>query len=73
VERVTIPLMKFMFQLLQSGTLLPLLTDGSDEFGLKLVEITKNEVVRSSRVDKIVAAIELLCETIQGSPNVAKS
>lgn len=72
-DRVSIPLMKFVTQLLQSGTLLPLLTSGSDDFGLNFIELTKNELSKCSRVDKIVVGVELLCEMLQGSLAVIKS
>jgi len=65
--------MKFLYLLLQSGTLLPILIDGSVEFGLKLVELVKSEILRSLRVEKLVIAIGLLCETLQGDPVIAKA
>ncbi len=65
--------MKFVTQLLQSGVLLPLLTTGSDSFGLALIELTKNELLKCGRVDKIVIAVELLCEMLQGSLAVIRS
>jgi len=65
--------MKFMTQLLQSGTLLPLLEPEKDEFGIKLIELVKNEVLTTSRVEKIIAAVDLLCETLQGSRVVVRT
>lgn len=73
MDRVTVPLMKFVTQLLQSGTFLPLLTDGSDSFGLALIELTKNELFKSGRVEKLVLGVELLCEMLQGSLAVIRS
>lgn len=72
-DRVTLPLMKFVTQLLQSGIFLPLLTEGADSFGLDLIELTKNELLKSGRVDKIVLAVELLCEMFQGGLPVIRS
>ncbi|ODM89904.1 Tubulin-specific chaperone D [Orchesella cincta] len=72
VERVTLPLMKFVTQLLQSNVLSPLLTSHVP-FGVKLIDLVKSEVVNTTRIEKIIAAIDLLCELIQGPPDVVKN
>jgi hypothetical protein len=72
VERVTIPLMKFLTQLLQSGLMTPLLSDESDQFGQDLIECVKQEINCTKRVEKIAAGVELLCETMQGNANIVR-
>jgi hypothetical protein len=69
-DRVSIPLMKFVTQLLQSGTLLPLL---EKSFGLELIELVKSELSKCGRVDKIIISVELLCELLQGSSILSKA
>ncbi|CAL8141167.1 unnamed protein product [Orchesella dallaii] len=72
VERVTLPLMKFVTQLLQSNVLSSLLTSHIS-FGVRLIELLKSEVINTTRVEKIIAAVDLLCELIQGPPDVMRN
>lgn len=72
VERVTLPLLKFISKLLQSNVLSPLIS-ANPIFGSKLINLVKSEVINSSRVEKIVSAVELLCELLQGPMEVVKA
>lgn len=72
VERITLPLLKFTSNLLQSNVLTALMTS-SPSFGTNLINLVKSEVVNSSRVEKLVAAVELFCELLQGPPEVVKN
>lgn len=72
VERITLPILKFLAKLLQSNVLSSLMT-ADPTFGPNLINLVKSEVINTTRVEKIVAAVELLCELLQGPPDVVKA
>lgn len=71
VERITLPLLKFLSTLLQSNVFTNLMV-ADTAFGRKMIDLVKAEVVNTSRVEKIVAAVDVLCELIQGPPEICK-
>ncbi|CAG7704511.1 unnamed protein product [Allacma fusca] len=73
VERITVSWMKFVSQLLQSGQFHTLLATDNDSFGEEVIAAVKEELFKSNRVEKLVAGIELLCETLQGSKLLVRS
>jgi len=68
VDRITIPLMKFLTKQLQRS----LFADLQDEKLFEIINAVKKEILRSGRIDKIITVVELLCEFLQTSPDVAR-
>jgi len=61
-DRISVPVMRFITQLLQSGILIPIL---KEELGLNLIELVKLELAKCGKVENLIAGVELYCELLQ--------
>lgn len=65
-ERVSLPYLKMMEQLLSAGCFDPVVdTDFGQEFGQGLVDLVKKEVLQSKNPQKLMAAADVLCGILQ--------
>jgi len=65
VDRVTIPLFKFLDQLLTSSSLEPLLEDKSSQFSFQLFSLCKAEITKSGDPNKIMTSGDVFCQLLQ--------
>ena len=65
VDRVTIPLFKFLDQLLTSSSLEPLLEEKSSQFSLQLFSLCKSEITKSGDPNKIMTSGDVFCQLLQ--------
>ncbi len=64
-DRVTIPLMKSLDQLLTSGFLDPVLEDPSSSFPMDLLAQVKAEITRCGDPNKLMCSCDVLCALLQ--------
>jgi len=65
VDRVTVPLFKFLDQLLTSSCLETLLEDPGHQFSFQLFSLCKAEVTKSGDPNKIMFSCDVFCQLLQ--------
>ncbi len=66
-DRVTLPLLKSLDQLLTSGFLDPVMEDADSPFPSELLARVKAEVSRCGDPSKLMAACDVLCALLQSA------
>jgi len=69
VDRVTVPLFKFLDQLLTSSSLESLLDDKSNQFSFQLFSLCKAEITKSGDPNKIMSSADVFCQLLQAADN----
>jgi len=69
VDRVTVPLFKFLEQLLTSGCLETILDDPENTFSFDLFNLCKTEVGKCGDPNKIMTSADVFCQLLQAGDN----
>ena len=73
IDRVTVPLFKFLEQLLTSGTLEKIVDDAENLFSFQLFNLCKNEISKCGDPNKIMTSGDVFCQLLQaGDSNTVK-
>ncbi|XP_069124940.1 tubulin-specific chaperone D-like [Argopecten irradians] len=72
VDRVSLPMLKMLNQLLSKGCLNLFAEDENQEFAMKILELTKKEISRSGDPQKLIASSDVFCELLQFGTEVKK-
>ena len=73
VDRVTVPLFKFLEQILTSACLESIVDDPDNEFSLQLMTLSKNEISKCGDPNKIMTSADVFCQLLQsGDCNTVK-
>ena len=67
VDRVTIPLFKFLDQLLTSSSLESLLEEEANQFSFQLFSLCKTEIIKSGDPNKIMSSGDVFCQLLQST------
>jgi len=67
VDRVTVPLFKFLDQLLTSSCLESLLEDKTNQFSFQLFSLCKTEILKSGDPNKIMSSSDVFCQLLQAA------
>lgn len=70
VDRVIIPMMKMLDQLLSNGSFTPLAENEDPDFATETLAMCKREIARSGDPQKLLACIDVCCGLLQFSGNV---
>lgn len=70
-DRVTLPLLKFLDQLLTSGFMDPIMEDEADAFALDVVNEVKAEIAKSGDPNKLMLSCDVLCALLQATNRTA--
>lgn len=71
-DRVSIPLLKMLDQLLSKGSFDVLATDASNTFPIDIFELTKKEILRSGDPHKLMASADVFCGLLHFSEATRK-
>ena len=69
VDRVTVPLFKFLEQLLTSGCLEKTVDDADNQFSFQLFNLCKAEVSKCGDPNKIMTSADVFCQLLQSGDN----
>jgi len=73
VDRVTVPLFKFLDQLLTSSSLESILDEKTNQFSFQLFTLCKAEITKSGDPNKIMSSGDVFCQLLQsGDTNTVK-
>lgn len=72
VDRVVVPMFKFLDRVLTSGHLDPVLEDPKSEFALKLFNLVKKEVLGCGEPNKLMYSADVFCALLQSTDPVAR-
>ena len=67
VDRVTVPLFKFLEQLLTSSCLENILEDSDHQFSYQLFSLCKTEISKCGDPNKIMSSADVFCQLLQAS------
>ena len=67
VDRVTVPLFKFLEQLLTSSCLENILEDSDHQFSFNLFNLCKTEISKCGDPNKIMSSADVFCQLLQAS------
>ena len=67
VDRVTVPLFKFLEQLLTSSCLENILEDSDHQFSFQLFSLCKTEISKCGDPNKIMSSADVFCQLLQAS------
>eukprot|EP00092_Neocalanus_flemingeri_P020394 GFUD01022092.1.p1 GENE.GFUD01022092.1~~GFUD01022092.1.p1 ORF type:complete len:1159 (+),score=370.35 GFUD01022092.1:112-3588(+) len=67
VDRVTIPMFKFIDQLLTSSSLENLLENNTNQFSFQLFSLCKAEISKSGDPNKIMSSSDVFCQLLQSA------
>ena len=67
VDRVTLPLLKFVDQLLASGVLDSVVSDPESQFPFDTFTLIKKEITKCGEPNKLMASIDVLCALLQSA------
>ena len=70
VDRVTVPLFKFLEQLLLSGCLDKIVDDAENPFSFQLFNLCKNEISKCGDPNKIMTSGDVFCQLLQAGDNI---
>jgi hypothetical protein len=73
IDRVTLPMLKALDQLLTSNCFSGLDPSDSDSFALSLILLTKTEISRCGDIQRLLASIDVFCDVLQFSDEVKKA
>merc|ERR1719154_615519 len=65
VDRVTVPLFKFLDQLLNSACLESITDDADNEFSFQLMTLCKTEIYKCGDPNKIMTSADVFCQLLQ--------
>ncbi|KAK7066938.1 hypothetical protein SK128_026750 [Halocaridina rubra] len=65
VDRITLPLIKMLGDLLSSSEVLDTVLEQNEEYTSRLITLLKKECIRSADYHKLVAVITVLCELLR--------
>jgi hypothetical protein len=73
IDRVTVPLFKFLEQLLTSGSLEKIVDDAENLFSFQLFNLCKNEISKCGDPNTIMTSGDVFCQLLQaGDSNTVK-
>ncbi|XP_013417607.2 tubulin-specific chaperone D-like [Lingula anatina] len=72
VDRVSLPMLKMLDQLLTNGCFQVICEDESNTFPMDLLTLCKQEISRSGAVQKLLASIDIFCTLLQFSSETKK-
>ncbi|XP_033744746.1 tubulin-specific chaperone D-like [Pecten maximus] len=72
VDRVSLPMLKMLNQLLSKGCFSLFAEDENQGFAQKILELTKKEISRSGDPQKLIASADVYCELLQFSTELKK-
>ncbi|XP_071539059.1 tubulin-specific chaperone D isoform X2 [Panulirus ornatus] len=73
VDRITLPLIRTIGDLLSSSAILDLILEQEDSYTSRLISLLKKECYRSTDYHKLSAVISVLCELLRMNSNATKA